>query len=277
VDSHCHLSVGEGTAATLDEAWEAGLSGIVVLGAHGGVEGAAEAVAVASTDPERLAAVLGVHPHDAKLLASTEDAQRVLGALRTLSANPLVVAIGEIGLDFHYDLSPRDDQRFALRSQVRLARELGLPIVVHDRESGGECLEILKEEGAFSGAGVLFHCFSGDLADLAALLDLGAFVSIPGIVTYEKATTMHEVARQVPSGRYLVETDSPWLAPEPWRGHANRPALVLHVVHAIARLRGESPERVATDTAAAARRFFRWSPPPKTRPEQTGAWRPKSP
>jgi TatD DNase family protein len=265
VDSHCHLDSrddgGRYVAETLEEAWQAGLLGIVVLGGQGGLEGAKEAVAIAASDPGRLRAVVGVHPHEGRILSDGGEARRILSSLRALASNPLVVAIGEVGLDFHYDLSLRDDQRSALRSQVQLAREVGLPLVVHDRESGGETMKILREEGAFLGAGVLFHCFSGGRAELDELLGLGGSISISGVVTYEKATVLREIARCVPAGRYLVETDSPWLAPEPWRGHTNRPSHVLYTVHAIAALRDESPESVAADTARSACRFFRFTLP----------------
>jgi len=209
-------------------------------------------VSLAARRGPRVRAVVGIHPHDARL-ASAEALARV----RALARRPEVVAVGEVGLDFHYDLSPRDDQRVALRAQVALALDLGLPLVVHDRESAGETFEILSDQGAFGGAGVLFHCFSGTREEAIAVVAAGGCLSIPGIVTYPRADALREVAARVPADRYLVETDAPYLAPEPWRGHRNEPAWVLYTVAAVARVRGETPESVALDTARNAARFFR--------------------
>ncbi|MBN1337602.1 MAG: TatD family hydrolase [Deltaproteobacteria bacterium] len=254
VDSHCHLDPEEwggddGVDAVVDRAFAAGLSGLVVVGA--GVSVMDHAVLLAARHGPRVRAVVGIHPHEARYASPAALAQ-----VEALARRPEVVAVGEVGLDFHYDFSPPDDQRAALTAQVALARRLQKPLVIHDRESGGETFAILAGEGAFGGAGVLFHCFSGTPREADRLLEHGGYLSIPGIVTYAKADRMREVAARVPTDRYLVETDAPYLAPEPWRGHRNEPAWVLYTVAAVARIRAEPAEVVARTTTLNAVRFF---------------------
>ncbi len=255
LDSHCHLDPeafdgDDGVDAAVARARAAGMVAMVTIGSGYGERSAVHAVALAERHPDVWATV-GLHPHDARAWSP-----ELAAALRAHAAHPRVVALGEMGLDFHYDLSPRDDQRRALREQVRLALELGLPIVIHDRESDGETLAILDEEGAFAGAGVLYHCFGGDRDEAARIVERGGHVSISGIVTFKKADELREVARALPGDRLLVETDSPFLAPVPWRGHRNEPAHMVHTVRAVAALRGEDPEALARRTAANAARFF---------------------
>ena len=258
VDSHAHLEPehlggDEGVKAAVERAFAAGLSGIIAIGAGFGPEAAWRAVHLARQYPARMKATVGLHPHQARL----GDAA-VYACFREVAREPEIVAVGEIGLDFHYDFSPRDVQRAAFRTQIRLALELDLPILVHDRETEGETFRILCEERAFSGRGVLYHCFSGGLAELEALLSAGGYVSLPGVVTWPRSVLSHDVARRVPLDRLMVETDTPYLAPEPWRGHANEPAFTLYTVAAIARLRAVPPEVVATATTANVERFFQW-------------------
>lgn len=256
LDSHCHLDpevYGDEAAvdAVVARAREAGVGRMIAIGSGHDLAGLARAAAVA----ERHAGVwatAGVHPHDAKDWSPQSEA-----ALRSLANHPRLVALGEMGLDFHYDSSPRDAQRIVFRHQLRLALELGLPIVVHDRESAGESLAILLEEGAFSGAGVLYHCFTGTRPEMEAIVGHGGLVSIPGIVTFKNAAEMREVARAVPEDRYLVETDSPYLTPVPFRGTKNEPARVALVAAAVAQVRGQSVDQVARTSAANAARFFR--------------------
>ena len=192
----------------------------------------------------------GVHPHDASRWEADVEA-----ALRALVGHPRLVALGEMGLDFHYDLSPREAQRAVFRAQIRLALEVGLPIVIHDRSSEGETLRILEEEGAFAGR-VLYHCYTGDRAHMRAIVANGGYVSIPGIVTFKNADETRAVAAEVPAERLLVETDSPFLAPVPFRGKKNEPALVRVVADAVAELRGIAPEELAALTTANALRFY---------------------
>lgn len=259
VDSHAHLEAEpyggeEVVEEIIAQAFGAGLVGIVAIGSGYGPGSGRRAVDLARRHPGRIRATVGIHPHQARLWDGA-----VADLVRQMAREPEVVAIGEAGLDFHYDFSPRDDQRRALGAQVLLAREAGLPLVIHDRESAGETLRIREGEGAFSGNGVLVHCFSGSAEEMERWVALGAYISLPGVVTWERTVSSHEVARAVPLDRLLVETDAPFLAPEPWRGHRNVPAYTLYTVAAIARLRGVDPEVVARATTANAARFFRWS------------------
>jgi TatD DNase family protein len=253
-DTHCHLDAStwggdEAVDALVARAKEAGVSRMVAIGTGYSAESFGRARAVA----ERHSGVwftAGVHPHDAQHWGPSVEAE-----LRAELSKARRVALGEVGLDFHYDLSDRDAQRSALRAQVLIACELDIPLVIHDRSSGGETLEILLACQAFR-VRVLYHCFSGDRAELAAIAAAGAYVSIPGIVTFKNADEMREVARSVPDDRLLVETDSPYLAPVPHRGRRNEPAFVAHVGAFVAGLRGVTPEALAAQTTANALRFY---------------------
>jgi TatD DNase family protein len=179
---------------------------------------------------------IGVHPHQAGQFASRaeEAADSVRNGVRAEGAR----AIGEIGLDYHYDFAPRDVQRDVFRTQIALALELGFPIVVHTREATDDTLQILREAGP--GLKGVFHCFTGDTGLARAALDLGFYISLAGIVTFPRATELREVARLVPADRLLVETDAPYLAPVPHRGKRNEPGFVGHVARAVAEVRGVS-------------------------------------
>ncbi len=255
-DSHCHIDPqvygGEaGADAVVATARAAGVRWMLNVGAGYGDGAAQRAVAVARRHRGVWASV-GVHPHDASQLD-----ERALAGLLELAADPVVVAYGEIGLDFYYDSSPRDAQRAALRRQLRAALELGLPIIIHDRDSGGETFRILIEEGAFDGAGVLYHCYAGDTEQLDVLVDAGAYISIPGVVTFKKAHTTRAVAARVPAERLLIETDAPFLTPEPLRGRRNEPCHLALTAECVAGLRGVSVEALARLTAENAAELFR--------------------
>ena len=212
-------------------------------------------------------ATVGVHPHDAKTLKD-ED----LAVLRTMLDDPGVVALGEIGLDFHYDHSPRDVQRDVFRKQLRIALEAGAPVSIHDRESAGETIEILKEEGAFSNdrkavfpknpvtgladARIVLHCFSGSAEQALEYIDLGCTISIAGPVTYKNNKKTVLVAQAIPLEHMLVETDAPYLTPEPFRGKPNESPNVEYVCRKIAEIRGTSYEDIADVTKQNALRFF---------------------
>jgi len=208
--------------------------------------------AAALADPAAgIFAAVGVHPHEARLYNDDID-----GELRGLARDKLIVAIGEIGLDFHYDHSPRDVQREVFRRQVRLAREVSRPVIIHTREADAETAAILEEEGAKETGGVI-HCFSGgrELAERA--LRLGFYVSFSGIVAFPRAEGIQEVARTVPADRLLIETDAPFLAPPPHRGKRNEPAFVVEVARTVAELRGEPVEDVARAALENFGRAFR--------------------
>ncbi len=255
-DSHCHLDVDAfgddaGVDAAVARAQAAGVGRMITIGSGYGAESLKRAARVAERH-EGVWATVGVHPHDAK--GWTEDSEL---ALRELSRHRRVVGLGEMGLDFHYDNSPRDTQRAVFRRQVRLALELGMPIVIHDRDSDGEVLRILEEERAFAGAGVLWHCFTGNVLEMQEIVERGGLVSIPGIVTFKNAQITRDVARAVPEDRYLIETDSPFLTPVPHRGRRNEPAYVPLVAAMVAQVRGQSVDEVAETSARNAASFFR--------------------
>lgn len=233
-------------AAVMERAREAGVAAMLLIGGIDEEQGHVRALEVAGALGLPVSA--GVHPHEARLATPA-----VYDELRALAAARRIVAIGEVGLDFHYDHSPRDVQREAFRAQVRLAREVKLPVIIHTREADDETAALLEEEGVTAG---VIHCFTGghDLARRA--LALGFFISFSGIVAFPRAEVIQDVARTVPLDRILVETDSPFLAPPPHRGKRNEPAFVVEVVRTVARLRGETPEAVGAAALANFRRAF---------------------
>ena len=252
-DTHCHLDdprlLGE-LDAVLDRADEAGVRRITTIGCANDVASVMSAVEIARQHPDRISATVGVHPHDAKHI---DDA--LCDAIRDAGADPSVVAIGETGLDFHYDHSPRAVQMDAFRRQVAIARELKKPLVIHTRSAPKETLQVLREERA-SDVGGIIHCFSEDAPFAAAALDLGFISSFSGIVTFRKAVAVQDAARKQPADALLVETDAPYLAPIPKRGKRNEPAYVAHTARRIAELRGEDPEALAEATYQNALRIF---------------------
>jgi len=255
VDSHAHLDAAE-FAADRDEvirrATAAGVAAAVTVGVD--LDSSRAALALAERNP-MLVAVVGIHPHYALRCDAAS-----LGELGRLAHHDRVVGIGETGLDYYRNRAPRDVQRSAFRAQLRVSRDLGLPVIVHDREAHEDVLRMLEEEAGqrtagHSLAGVL-HCFSGDLAMAQAALALGLYVSIAGPVTYPKAERLALVARTVPATHLLVETDCPFLAPQPVRGQRNEPAYVRLTAEHIAALRSQSFAELARQTTANALRLF---------------------
>ncbi len=254
IDSHCHIDLtdfDEDRDEVVERARAAGLVEMLIVGGVEEEKGFERALAVAEGFGLPLTA--GIHPHEARLAE-----EPVYDQIRGLAGEGRIVAIGEIGLDFHYDHSPRPVQREALRRQIRLAREVGLPVVVHTREADEETAAILEEEGASEVGGVI-HCFTGgkDLARRA--LALGFYISFSGIVAFPRAEIIQEVAREVPDDRLLVETDAPFLAPPPHRGKRNEPAFVVEVARRVAALRGVEPETVGDLARRNYERLFRRS------------------
>ncbi len=251
IDTHCHLDPSyfpEGADEALVRARSAGVTGFVCIGV-GSAEQAQQAVELAARRPDVWATV-GVHPHDA---AGCDDA--LLDQLTRLAQAPRVVAVGEIGLDFHYDHSPRERQAEVFRHYIGVARQLRRPIVVHTRSAPEETLAILREEKANEVGGII-HCFSENKAFAQRALDLDFDLSFSGIVTFKRAVEIQEVAAWAPSDRILVETDSPYLAPVPLRGKRCEPAYVLHTARFVAGLRGTTLEELARVTSEnAARRL----------------------
>jgi TatD DNase family protein len=250
IDSHCHLADEAFTAdldAVVERAKEAGLEGALVVLAAGDEKEAAQASKLERLWPTIRFAV-GVHPHQAHQFA--DDPARASAVVRTqVAATPSARAVGEIGLDYHYDFSPRDVQQAVFRAQVRLARELRRPVVIHTREADDDTVAILRDDGGGEVRGVL-HCFTGDAALARAGLDLGFYLSLAGIITFPNASELRETVRSVPLDRLLAETDSPFLAPVPHRGARNEPAHVGLVVSALARLYGVPAHDLAARTAA---------------------------
>ena len=247
IDSHAHLDShkfdGDREAA-IERAREAGV--VAILNAGGDLASSRAAVALAERHGFIYAAV-GVHPHDARTVAPA-----VLDELRALSRHPKVVAIGEIGLDYYRDLSPRPVQRQAFADQLALAAELGLPVVVHSRDALDDVLAALR---GWEGTGVL-HSYSGGPERLEEVMELGFSIGISGPVTFPKAEPLRAVAAAVPLERLLVETDCPYLTPVPYRGRRNEPAYVRYVAEAVARARGMEAESLARAAAGNARRLF---------------------
>ena len=257
IDSHCHLA-GEEFRADLAEVIErsraAGLERALVILSAGDEAEARQAIEVELLWPA-VRVSIGVHPHSASAYAP--DAQGAAATVRAqVRRTSSARAIGEIGLDYHYDFSPPAVQQLVFRTQIRLALELDLPVVVHTRDADEDTLAILRDEGGGRLRGV-FHCFTGTPGLARSALDLGFYVSLAGIVTFPRATDLREAAKRVPLDRLLVETDSPFLAPVPWRGKRNEPAHVIHVVDALAALYRVDAAELARQTTANFHTLFR--------------------
>ena len=242
IDSHCHLAGQDFQNDLADVIARARTAGVlrclVILAADEDAE-FDNADLVTRAWPE-VAYAVGVHPHNAHKFADSPDAAAGLTANR-LEMTPSACAIGEIGLDYHYDFSPRAVQHEVFRAQLRLARARALPVVIHTRDAEDDTLRIINEEsqGALQG---VFHCFSGDAEAARRALETGFYISIPGIVTFPKSAALREAVTHVPADRLLIETDSPYLAPLPHRGQRNEPAYVMRTLELVAELRGVAAE-----------------------------------
>jgi TatD DNase family protein len=257
IDSHCHLA-DETFAGDLDgvvrRAQDAGLERVMVILEAGNEREAAQAARVEQLWPEVRFAI-GVHPHQAHQFA--DDPQRAATAVREqFAATRSARAVGEIGLDYHYDYSPREVQQAVFRAQIRAALELDRPVVIHTREADEDTVAILREEGEGRLRGVL-HCFTGTPALRDAGLALGFYISLAGILTFPKAGDLRDTVRAVPRDRLLTETDSPFLAPVPYRGKRNEPAYVSRVVDALAAMHQAPAGDLARQTAANFHTLFR--------------------
>ena len=249
IDSHAHLTderFADDVDATIERAVAVGVEWIVAIGSD--VADSRVALALAERRPE-VYATAGIHPH----VAAEADGE-AFAMLRALAASPRVVAIGEMGLDFFYENSPRAAQRDAFIRQLRMARELEKPAVVHTREADEQTEAILRQEA--EGVRGVLHCFTGGRQLMETALDLGWYISFSGLITFGKYADA-ELLRAVPAERILVETDSPYLAPVPHRGKRNEPAYVAQVAARAAELRGDDPEGFAALTARNAREFYR--------------------
>jgi TatD DNase family protein len=255
VDSHAHID-GEEYDADRDEvverAREAGVCAILNVGTGDPLSGTLERAVEVAEKYEGVYAAIGVHPHDARLF-NDEAAERIL---RLTKQSSRVIAWGEIGLDYHYDNSPRDVQREVFRRQLRLAREADLPVIIHSREADDETVNILREELKDSRRRGVMHCFGGSPAMLESVVELGFMISFAGNVTFKKAEDLRAVARHVPHERLLVETDCPFLTPIPFRGRRNEPARVVEVAQCLAELHGMTKDEMGRLTSANFARFF---------------------
>jgi TatD DNase family protein len=251
IDSHAHLDMKDfdkDREAVIARAADAGVGRIITIGID--LASSRAALDIACRHPG-IYSTVGYHPHDAR-----ECRPEYLDALAGMAGNPKVVAWGEIGLDFFRGYSPAEDQKAVFERQLEMARDAGLPVIIHDREAHREVFSALKRLGKGERKGVI-HCFSGDLSLAEAFIDLGYCISIPGTVTYGKAADMREVAARIPLDRMLVETDAPFLAPVPMRGKRNEPSYVTYTVREIARLRDMDAEGVALATVRNAADLFR--------------------
>lgn len=251
-DSHAHLEMADfdqDRPEVLTRAAEAGVNLIVTVGTT--LEDCAKVISLAA-EHEGIYAAVGIHPHNAR-----EVQKDTYAAIIDLARKDQVVAYGEIGLDFHYDHSPRNTQIARFGEQLELAADLDLPVIIHSRKAERETMEMLKSwRGKLRG---ILHCFSGDVKMAGRCLDLGYYISIPGVVTFPKADTIREVVRYVRLERLLLETDCPYLAPHPHRGRRNEPAYVVHTAAAVADILETTSEAVGAATLVNTREIFRIS------------------
>jgi TatD DNase family protein len=253
IDSHAHVDVSDFDAdreAMLDRARAAGVGTILAIGNGPELEKLGAAAAYAETH-DWIYAAAGIHPHEARHATDSHYAE-----LERLALNPRLIAWGEIGLDYHYDHSPRDVQQEVFRRQLQLARAANLPVIIHCREAWPDCLKILADDWKSSGLGGIFHCFAGTVDEARAGLEMGFLISFAGNVTYPKAQNLRDAAREIPLDRLLVETDSPFLAPQTHRGRRNEPAYVAEVARTLANVRDLPANQIAEVTSANFRRFF---------------------
>jgi TatD DNase family protein len=254
IDSHAHID-GEEFDADRDEVIEraraAGVSTILNVGTGDPHSGAFERAVELSQKHENVYTAIGTHPHDARLYNDQAEQK-----IKTLTKSKNVIAWGEIGLDFHYDNSPRDVQIAVFKRQLHAAHECDLPVVIHTREAESETIEILKSDYAGAKRRGIFHCFSGSMDLAQAAIELGFMISFSGIITFKKADELRTVAKEVPLDRLLIETDCPYLSPIPYRGKRNEPAYVVEVARCLGGIHGIDIEEMARITSDNFRRFF---------------------
>ena len=254
IDTHAHLNMSfdKDLAETISRATDAGVTQIITVGTD--MESSKKAVEL-SKRYDGVYAAVGIHPHDVTAITMAD-----IDSLGTIAMHPRVVAIGETGLDFYRNISPQDKQKIVFLWQLDLAKELGLPVIIHCRQAAEEMLELLSNRltdypGAVQYRGVI-HCFNGDAATAKQYLDMGFYISLGGYIGYPKSTGLHEVIRSIPKDRLLVETDCPFLPPQNYRGNRNEPAYLTLTVKALAEIMSASYEDIAAATTQNARRLF---------------------
>jgi len=260
VDSHAHLEgprFDTDRAETLERARAAGVVNILAIGSGTG-PGTLDCAIRIAEQHDWIYASIGIHPHEAKLATESDYAE-----LESLAGNPRVIGFGEIGLDYYYDHSPREVQQNVFIRQMEIARAAKLPIIIHCRPSDNsenawdDTLRLIRERWASTGLGGVLHCFTGEQKHAKAALDMGFLISFSGNVTFPKAENIRDAARTIPEDRMFIETDSPFLAPVPYRGKRNEPAFVAKTAEKIAELRGKSADEIGEITANNFFRFFR--------------------
>jgi TatD DNase family protein len=260
IDSHAHID-GEEYDADRDEvvgrAREAGVGAFLNVGTGDPHSGSLERAVEVAEKYEDVYAAIGVHPHDASLF-DWEAARRIQNLCEQSSR---LIAWGEIGLDYHYDHSPREVQRDVFRRQLRMARASDLPVIIHSREADDDTVDILREELAGYARSGVMHCFGGSLEMMLSIVELGFMISFAGNVTFKKAENLREVARRVPLERLMIETDCPYLTPVPFRGKRNEPARVVEVARCLGEIHGVTVEEMGDLTAGNFMRFFRLNSP----------------
>ncbi len=264
IDSHAHIDFpqfAEDREAMLDRARGAGVTTLLAIGTGPGPEKLDSALPFAEKH-DWIYATVGIHPHEAK-----EVAPQHLDQLATLAKHPKVIAWGELGLDYYYDHSPREVQAKVFREQMALAKQAKLPIIIHCRDAWADCLNALEEVWRPTGLGGILHCFSSTLEDAERGIDMGFLVSFAGNSTYPKTQNLRDIAKVLPLEKILIETDSPYLAPQPYRGKRNEPAYVAEVARMLANVRDLAPEEFAAATAANFRRFFQLEKPAMSQAE----------
>lgn len=264
VDSHAHLEglrFDPDRAQMLERARAAGVSNILAIGSGTG-PGTLDCAIRIAEQHDWIYASIGIHPHEAKLATDNDYAE-----LESLARHPRVIGFGEIGLDYYYDHSPREMQQQVFVRQMEIARAAKLPIIIHCRPSDNsdnawqDTLQLIHEHWASSGLGGVLHCFTGEQKHAAAALDMGFMLSFAGNVTFPKAENIREAARTAPEDQIFIETDSPFLAPIPYRGKRNEPAFVAKTAEKIAELRGKRADEIGSITAQNFFRLFRVKPP----------------
>lgn len=256
VDSHCHIDGPEYDAdrdEVIARAIDAGVKTMLNVGTGDPQSGAFERAVELAEKYDNVYAAVGVHPHDSRLFDDAAEARLV----DLVKQSKRLIAWGEIGLDYHYDHSPREVQRSVFVRQLRIARQMDLPVIIHSREADDDAIEMIRQElSGYERSGVL-HCFGGGLQMARAAIDLGFYISFAGNLTFKKAEDLRDIARQLPLDRLLVETDCPYLTPVPFRGKRNEPARVVETAKYLAQLHEQSPERIAKITSDNFRTLFR--------------------
>ncbi len=253
IDSHAHIDFPQfdvDRSEMLERTRGAGVSMLLAIGIGPGPEKLDAAIPFAEKY-DWIYASVGIHPHEAQKVT-----QKHFDELARLAQHPRVIAWGEIGLDYHYDFSPREVQERVFRAQLKLAARAKLPVIIHCREAWTDCLRILDEDWRRGGLGGILHCFSGTLEEARTGIEMGFMVSFAGNATYPKAQNLRDIARELPLDRLLIETDAPYLAPQPFRGKRNEPAFVAEVARTLSGVRNLAPEEFAAATAGNFRGFF---------------------